>query len=118
MLGINHFALVVLSSNPFVDNIKHRLVLNESGSDNSDKSHHGHTSIVDFGLLSKSGLKFRKNSIWFGVDGTLVSFSLIWVKKKGVREGERADGSKDSYAESMYVGNQNDGTLMSDGVLS
>jgi len=111
-------SLVVSISNPLVYNINDRLVLEESSSSYSDKSHHGHTSIHHLSLLGKTSLHLGHKSVRLGVDSSLVHLSLVGVEEKRIRERQRADGSSNSNQEEVYVSDQDDGTLVGDGVLS
>ena len=66
-LSIN---LEVGTTNPLVDNVKHRLLLDSSGHDEGEDSEHSQTSVKGLSLLSESELKGRQVTKWLAVAGS------------------------------------------------
>jgi hypothetical protein len=106
-------SLVVGIANTFIDDVKHGLSLNGGSSDKSGETKHGKTSIVNLGLLSNTRGESGKVTIWLRGGGITVR-----VNKERVREWKRAQGSEKSYGESVNIGNEDDGSLIGNGVLA
>jgi hypothetical protein len=89
------------------------------GSDEHDQTKHGETSVDDFGFFGKSKLEGRKvpESILVALGHGFI-VGVVRVDKERVTERERADGGSQRESEEVGVGDQNDGTLVADSVLS
>jgi len=111
--------LVVSTSDPFVDNIKDWFVCDERVRNNSDDSHHSHTSVVDLSLRGKSSLEGREDSIGLAVpfSGSFVSRG-IRVEEERVGESIGAKGGHKSYEKAVDVGDKDDSTLIGESGFS
>ena len=111
--------LVVCSTNPVVDNVKHWLVKDSSGSDKGDKTNHGQTSVNDFSFFGKSEFGGWQVTERLGFTlNHLVVGRVVGVHQKGITEWKRADGSHKRNTEEVSIGNQDQGTFGRDSVLS
>ena len=116
--GLEKENLVVSSTNPVVDDVKHGLVKDGSRGDESDDSDHSKTSVDDFGFLGKSELEGREVS-----EGVVVSLDhlfvvgVVGVQKKRISERRRADSGHQRDAEEVGIGKKDNSSLHADGVL-
>jgi hypothetical protein len=118
-LRVSSVDLEVKSTNPFVDDVKHGLVEDSSGSDKGDDSNHSETSVDDLGFLGESGLEGGQVSERLRVAlDHLVVIGVVWVQKERVSERKWADGGHQRDSEEMGVSDEDDGTLVADGFLS
>ena len=110
--------LVVRSTDPFIDDVEHRLLFYSSGEDEGDQSDHGKTSVDDFSLLGQAGLEGREVSerLFVTCDLLLVRF-VVRVQQQRVTEWQGADGRQQGDCEEVCVGDQDDGTLVGDHLL-
>jgi hypothetical protein len=109
--------LIVGSSDPFVDDVKHVLSRNCSVHDESSKSNHGQASVDHFGLFGKSEFHGRQVAVSLvGLKGLVVG--LVGVKEKGIAEWEWAHGGHEGNTKGVCVGDEDDGTFVGDGFLS
>jgi hypothetical protein len=110
--------LVVCSTNPVVDNVKHGLVENGSGGNEGDDTNHGETSIEDLGFLGESELEGRQVSEGVVVSrNSLFVVGVVGVQKKRISERKRADGGHQRNSEKVGVSNKDNSSLHADGVL-
>jgi hypothetical protein len=119
LLAVSSASLEVKSTNPFVDDVKHGLVEDGSGTNKGDDSNHSETSVDDFGFLSESGLHGGQVSERLRVAlDHLVVIGVVWVQKERVSERKWADGGHQRDSEEVGVSDEDDGTLVADGFLS
>jgi len=105
--------LVVKTSNPLVDDVKHGLALDGGSTNKSAKTKHSKTSIVDLSLLGNTRDEGGDNTIWLRSRGVITG-----VKKKRIRERKGAQGGEEANRESVDIGDKDDGPLVGDGVLA
>jgi hypothetical protein len=111
--------LVVCSTNPLVDNVDHVLSRDGSVHDEGNKADHGQASIDDFGFLGKASFEGRKVSIsFFVLSHSPVDAGAVGVQKKGIAEGQWADGGHEGNSKEVGVGNKDEGTFVGDHGLS
>jgi hypothetical protein len=111
--------LEVKSTNPLVNDVKHGLVEDGSGSDKGDDSNHSETSVDDLGFLSESGLEGGQVSERLRIAlGHLLVIGVVGVQKERVSKRKRADGGHQRDSEEVGISDEDDGTLVADGLLS
>ena len=96
------------------------MFLDEGVTQACNNSHHSHTSV------HKLGMGVDSNLLHIGHDSSKLGVSLnlpfvhrvVDIKKKGIREWKRGDGGGNSNEESVDIGDEDNGTLVANGVLS
>ena len=111
--------LVVRTSDPLVDNVEHRLLLDSGGDDESKQAKHGHASVQDLGLLGDTKVHLGHVAKGFSLTGgeSLV-LGRVGVDKERVHESEGRNGGSERDHEEVDIGNQDEGTFVGDGGLA